>query len=256
LYEESIKMTADLPPHLVTQMDRARLMQERLIMQAMSDTEIIVAATLVGDSRRRAESLKAYVNQRYDEVLTTWVGAPSSPFEQLMLLESAAYAGTTEQLSPLLESIRQDWPADACFASAQFAAQDNSAKAAEHLLAGFKALRQQVWTRLPFLQSALSLVPPLTAANPKLASLFFDALEQPFPGGLADVTRMSTLVEISPLLSEDRQLKLVAMFEPNPPWMQAFLEFRVKVYQRTSHRLLRQADQDLQAYLKQAEDGQ
>lgn len=256
LFEESIKMTADLPPHLVTQVDRARLMQERLIMQAMSDTEIIVAATLVGDSRRRAESLKAYVNQRYDEVLTTWVGAPSSPFEQLMLLESAAYAGTTEQLSPLLESIRQDWPADAYFASAQFAVQDNSAKAAEHLLAGFKALRQQVWTRLPFLQSALSLVPPLTAANPELASLFFDALEQPFPGGLADVTRMSTLVEISPLLSEDRQLKLVAMFEPNPPWMQAFLEFRVKVYQRTSHRLLRQADQDLQAYLKQAEDGQ
>ncbi len=246
---KATEMKADVPLHLAAQVDRARLTQERLIMLAAGDTPIVIPSSLKGDARRRAEAVAAFVDQRHDEVLTTWTGAAGSPFEELMLLESAAYAGTSEQLQPLLAATRQDWPANALFASAQH---EPAEIAAEHLLAGFKALRQQVWTRLPFLQSALSLVPPLTAANPDLAPLFFEALAQPFPGGLGDVTRMSTLVEISPLLPENQQARLVAMFEPNPPWMQAFLEFRVKVYQRSAHPLTRRAEQDLQEFLRHA----
>lgn len=250
---KSIKIKTDVPPHLSEHVDRARLTLERLLMLAADGTPFTIPDSMKGDDRRRAEALAAFADQRHEDVLTTWTGTAGSPFEQLMLLESAAYAGTREQLQPLIEAVRQEWPADALFAAAQSAAQHGSAETAvEHLLAGFKSLRQQIWTRLPSLQSALSLVPPLTAANPDLASRFLDALKQPFPGGLGDVTRMSTLVEISPLLPENRQTELVAMFEPNPPWMQAFLEFRVKAYQRSAHPLANQAERDLQDFIRHA----
>lgn len=247
---QSTGMKADVPAHLAHQVDRARLTQERLIMLAADDSGFSIPLTVAGDDRRRAEALEAFSNQLPDEVLATWTGAPGSPFEQLMLLESASHSGTPYHLRPLLEAVRQDWPANALFASAQSAARHESAEAAvKHLLSGFAALRQQVWMRVPTLQSALSLVPALTAAHPEFAPLFLDALKQPFPGGLGDVSRMSTLVEISPLLPENRQTELVSLFEPNPPWMREFLEFRVKAYQRAAHPLARMAEQDLHEFL-------
>ena len=78
-------------------------------------------------------------------------------------------------------------------------------------------------------------------------------LQQPFPGGLAEPSRMSTLVEIIPLLSPAQQIEVLALFEPNPPWQRHFLEFRLKTYRAAVHALTAKAERDLQEFLLHAD---
>lgn len=249
----SVKAETDVPAHLVSQIDRHRIIHERLRMLAADGSTFSIPSELEGDDQHRAEALVAFARGNHEGVLAAWTGAASSPFEQLMLLESTAQAGTTEAMPPLLAAIRADWPADAHFAAALSAFRHESYDdAASHLLDGFKALRQQVWVRLPSVQTALSLVPPLVAANHDLAPAFMELLRQPFPGGLADPTRVNTLVEILPLLASAHQLEVLAMFEPHPPWQREFLEFRLKTYRASSHSFTPRAGQDLQEFLRHA----
>lgn len=247
----AIAMKADVPAHLASQLDRDRITYERLRMLAADGSTFSIPSDLEDDDQRRAEALVAFARGNPEGVLASWVGEPSSPFEQLMLLESTAHAGTAEQLPPFLNAVRADWPADAQFAAALSAFRHESYDdASSHLLDGFKALRQQVWVRLPAVQTALSLVPPLVAANRDLAPSFMEVLRQPFPGGLADPTRMNTLVEIIPLLSSEHQIEVLALFEPNPPWQREFLEFRLKTYRAASHPRMQPAERDLQEFLR------
>lgn len=250
----AIAAETDVPAHLVSQIDRTRLTYERLRMLAADGSTFSIPSDLEGDDQRRAEALVAFARGNHEGVLASWTGTPSSPFEHLMLLDSTAHAGTAEAMPPLLAAVRTDWPADAQFAAALSAFRHESYDdASSHLLGGFKALRQQVWVRLPSVQTALSLVPPLVAANRDLAAPFMELLRHSFPGGLADPTRMNTLVEIIPLLSPAHQLEVLAMFEPNPPWQRQFLEFRLKTYRASSHPRVLQAEHDLQEFLRHAD---
>lgn len=247
----AITTKTDVPAHLASQIDRDRITYERLRVLAADGSTFSIPDHLEGDDQRRAGSLAAFARGDHAGVLTSWTGAASSPFEQLMLLESTAQAGTAEAMPPLLAAVRTDWPADARFAAALSAFRHESHDdAASHLLDGFKALRQQTWTRLPSVQTALSLVPPLVAANHDLAPAFMELLRQPFPGGLADPTRLNTLVEIIPLLSPAHQLEVLAMFEPHPPWQRGFLEFRLKTYRTAPHPRAQQAEHDLREFLR------
>ena len=250
----AIEQETDVPAHLAVQIDRTRLTYERLCMLAADGTTSSIPAELEGDDQRRAEASTAYAKGQFDEVLAAWTGTPARPSEQLMLLESAARAGTAEQLTPYYEAVRKDWPADAHFAAALSAFRNESYDdATSHLLEGFKAVRPQVWVRLSSVQSALSLVPPLAANNRDLVPQFMALLQQPFPGGLAEPSRMSTLVEIIPLLSPEQQIEVLALFEPNPPWQRQFLEFRLKTYRAAGHARRAQAEHDLQEFLRHAD---
>jgi len=250
----AIAQETDLPAHLGAQIDRTRLTYERLRMLAADGANFSMLDELMGDDQHRAEAIAAFAKGNFDEVLNTWTGTPASPFEQLMLLESAAQAGTAEQLTPHYEAALKDWPADAHFAAALSAFRHESYDdATSHLLDGFKALRPQVWVRLSSVQTALSLVPPLAANNRDLVPQFMAALQQPFPGGLAEPSRMNTLVEIIPLLSSKQQIEVLSLFEPNPPWQRQFLEFRLKTYRAAAHALVPQAERDVQEFLRHAD---
>jgi hypothetical protein len=170
-----------------------------------------------------------------------------------MLLESTAQAGNADALPPLVSALRGEWPADASFWAALSAFRHEAYDdATAHLLDGFKSTRQQVWVRLSSMQTALSLVPPLVAANRDLAPSFMELLRHPFPGGLADPARLNTLVEIIPLLTAEHQLEVLALFEPNPPWQREFLEFRLKTYRAASHPRTQQAERDVEEFLRHA----
>jgi len=249
----AIATETDVPAHLVAEIDRNRITHERLRMLAADGSTFSIPSDLAGDDQRRAEALVAFARGNHESVIAAWTGAPSSPFEQLMLLESTAQAGPAEAMPPLVEAVRADWPADASFWAALSAFRHESYDdATAHLLDGFKSARQQVWVRLSSMQTALSLVPPLVAANRDLAPSFMELLRQPFPGGLADPARLNTLVEIIPLLSAAHQLEVLAMFEPHPPWQRAFLEFRLKTYRAASHPRTQQAERDVEEFLRHA----
>ncbi len=244
----------DMPAHLAAQIDRTRLTYERLRMLAADGATSSIPSNLDGDDQRRANAVAAFAKGNFAEVLTSWAGAPASPFEQLMLLESTAQAGTAEQLPPYTAAVRQDWPADTHFAAALSAFRHESYDdAASQLLDGFKDMRSQVWVRLSSVQTALSLVPPLAANSRDLVPQFMAALQQPFPGGLAEPSRLNTLIQIITLLSPAQQIEVLSEFEPNPPWQRQFLEFRLKTYRTASHALTLQAERDLQEFLRHAD---
>lgn len=250
----AIEKDLDVPAHLSAQIDRTRLTYERLRMLAADGASFDMLDLLSGDDQRRAEAVAAFAKGDFATVLSAWTGTPASPFEQLMLLESTAQAGTAEQLPPYLAATRQDWPADARFAAALSAFRHESYDdAASQLRDGFKALRPQVWVRLSSVQTALSLVPPLAANNRDLVPQFMAALQQPFPGGLAEPSRQNTLIQIITLLSPAQQIEVLSEFEPNPPWQRQFLEFRAKTYRSASHALAAQAERDLQEFLRHAD---
>lgn len=250
----AIEQDLDVPAHLAPQVDRTRLTYERLRMLAADGASFDMLDLLSGDDQRRAEAADAFAKGDYATVLSAWTGTPSSPGEQLMLLESAAQAGTAEQLQPHLAALRQDWPADAHFAAALSAFRSEAYDdAAARLLDGFKALRPQVWVRLSSVQTALSLVPPLAANNRDLVPQFMAVLDKPFPGGLAEPSRLNTLIQIIPLLTPAQQIEVLSEFEPNPPWQRQFLEFRTKIYRAVAHPLALQAERDLQEFLRHAD---
>ncbi len=250
----AIEQETDAPAHLADQIDHTRLTYERLRMLAVDGASYAMLDNLTGEDQRRAEAVAAFAKGDFNEVLATWVGTPASPFEQLMLLESTAQAGTAEQLPPCLAAVRQDWPADAAFAAALSAfRQESYDDAASHLLDGFKAMPSQVWVRPSSVQTALSLVPPLAANNRDLVPQFMTALQQPFPGGLAEPSRMNTLIQIITLLTEAQKIEVMSRFEPNPPWQRQFLEFRLKTYRSARHALVPQAERDLQEFLLHAD---
>jgi spermidine synthase len=250
----AIEQETDVPAHLAAQFDRTRLTYERLRMLAADGASFAMLDDLNGDDQRRAEAVAAFAKGNFNEALDSWVGTPASPFEQLMLLESAAQAGTAEQLPPYLAAVRQDWPADAHFADALSAFRKESYDdAASRLLDGFKAMRSQVWVRLSSVQAALSLVPPLAANNRDLVPQFMAVIQEPFPGGLAEPSRMNTLTQIITLLSEAQQIEVLSCFEPNPPWQRQFLEFRLKTYRAAAHARTPKAEHDLQEFLRHAD---
>ncbi|WP_395740177.1 fused MFS/spermidine synthase [Prosthecobacter sp.] len=250
----AMEQNMDMPVHLATQLSLVQLSYERLRMLAADGSTASIPNELEGDYQRRVDAVTAFFKGDFKGVLDSWTGKAESPFEHLMLMEAAAQAGTAEQLKPHLEALRQDWPADAHFASAVSAFQEQSYDdATSHLLDGFKALRPQVWVRLSSVQTALSLVPPLAANNRDLVPQFVAVLKQPFPGGLAEPSRLNTLIQIITLLSDAEKIEVLSLFEPNPPWQRQFLEFRAKTYRAAKHTRAEQAEHDVQEFLQHAD---
>ncbi|MCX5899472.1 MAG: fused MFS/spermidine synthase, partial [Proteobacteria bacterium] len=250
----AMDMKADVPALLIDQVDRVRLQKERTLILAAEGVRFNFPWELQGDDRRRANAVAAFVEQRYGDVLTLWTEKADSLMEQMMLMESVAKAGTPDQLWPLLEPVRKDWPADASFAAAQAVARHGSPDdAVRYLREGFTALRTQIWCRNPSVEKALSLVSSLTAAKPENAALFLGLLREPFPAGRMEENRKGALVAICHHLPADQAAEVLAMFEPAPRWTRRFLGFRRDVYRRAGDPRTGQAERDLQDFLSHAD---
>jgi len=253
LLADAMEHNADVPTHLVNQVNRSRLQLERLLMWAGERTAADPLPGLLGDDLRRAVAVRAYVEERFTDVLSSWVGKPGSPMEQLLLLESAAASGTPGQVLPLVELVARDWPADALVAAALSAWRQNQpAQATAHLQQAFSALRTQVWSRPRAVESGLALAARLAQGNPRRAKLLVEPLRRPFPGGAAESTRVKTLAEIALSLPANQQSAIVAIFEPYPIWTRPFLVFRASAYQRTGDLRAAKAAADLREFDRNA----
>lgn len=248
---------ADLPEQLETSLDRSRIEYERVLMLAANRIRFTVPEALHGEGRARAEAVAAFVEQRYPAVLGGWVGEPRSPMERLLLLESVARAGSEEELRPLLAATVERWPADARFAAALAAARRGAPEAAvEHLVEGFAALRQQVWIRPEVIEAALGMVGPLATERGSGAAVrLFEALARPFPAGNAEIWRMNALTALGPQLPPGRRHEVAALFEPHPPWLREFLEFRLAAYREILDPRAAAAEADLREFLSNADPG-
>lgn len=75
---------------------------------------------------------------------------------------------------------------------------------------------------------------------------------EPFPAGLGGRARMQALAALGKALPLRRQLELVSMFEPHPPWNRSFLEFRAEVLRRMQAPGLAAAEADLAEFRSRA----
>jgi len=253
LLADAMGLHADVPLHLVNQVDRSRLQLERLLIWAKRGAGADSLPGLQGDDLRRAGAVQAFVEERFSDVLSSWVGKPGGPMEQLLLLESAAASGTQDQVLPLAELVARDWPTDALFAAALSAwRHDQPAQATAHLQEAFSALQTQVWSRPRAVEAGLALAARLAQGNPLRARLLVEPLLRPFPGGAAESTRVKTLAEIALSLPANQQSAIVAIFEPYPIWTRPFLVFRASAYQRTGDLRAAKAAADLREFDRNA----
>ncbi len=250
----ALAANADVPAHLVGQVDARRIQLERLLMLAADDTGFVVPPELVGDDRRRAEAVLAFVDRRYADVVRLWPGEPNGPMAALVLLESAARTAAPEDVRPRIGPLVDDWPADARFAAAETAARNGAPDTAvEHLVEGFAALRGQVWSREASAESALALAVRLAAGQPDHARALLEPLREPFPGGLAEPARRDALAAIGPHLPPELQLEVATRFDPYPAWNRTFLEFRRDALSRAGDPRADAAARDVEAFIRHAD---
>jgi hypothetical protein len=252
LLSQASALNADLPAHLAGDVDHHRVQMERLLMWASQNVGTKQMPGIEGDDRRRADAILAFVEKRYHDTLSSWVGPSMSVMAQLLLLESAAAAGLPDPA--LLEQVSRNWPADARFAEAESAWRHSSPVAAVNSLReAFTELRKQIWSRPQAVEKGLALAAQVANGSPERAQLFLELLREPFPGGLAETNRMRALAEIGANMAPRRQATVAAMFEPYPVWTRPFLQFRASAYRAASDVRAAKAAADLRDFDRHAD---
>jgi len=243
-----------LPEQLVGKLDISKVDEQRLLFFAGRLQKFAIPQSVQGETRDRALAIQAYISADYATVLRNWKGEMDSPMARLMMAEAVAYAGTSDQANPVIETIKHDWPVDAELTAALVAARNNLAEmAVDHLRNAFTACRQNPWVRPRLLDTGMELAQKLASLAPAPAQMMFDALAQPLGGGLWELPRAELRAALARNLPAPEQLQAVTDCEPYVPWSRDFLQFRLSVYLAAKSPRAQAAARDLAEYLRHAD---
>ncbi len=74
----------------------------------------------------------------------------------------------------------------------------------------------------------------------------------PFSVNILDDFRLNVLLEISAMIDFKHGAAAVRLFEPNIPWNEKFLRYRLRCYEEMLDPIAGQANKDLNAFLNDA----
>jgi len=253
LLRVALHQKLECPAHLRSQLDPARLLEERFLWCALARTAFAVPEDLRGDAQARAESILASIQGDYPAVLRLWRGEPTSLMARLLLVEAAGRAGLPDQARPMLAWIERDWVAEARFAAARVAWRHGAPAAAiEHLKLALTALRSHPWISDRVTKDGLAFAVELGQTNPEAAAAFFAQLAQPFAVAAVDAERLEARLALSRWLTPRERVLAADGFGRHPPWTRSFLEFRRDAYRDAGDPRLGQAQRELDQFLGQA----
>eukprot|EP00456_Euglypha_rotunda_P006567 TRINITY_DN1113_c0_g1_i3.p1 TRINITY_DN1113_c0_g1~~TRINITY_DN1113_c0_g1_i3.p1 ORF type:complete len:202 (-),score=47.14 TRINITY_DN1113_c0_g1_i3:382-987(-) len=122
----------------------------------------------------------------------------------------------------------------------------------DYMANAFVKLRQNPWPSVTIREAGLDAAIEAAAAKPEHTDVLLNALAEPFQLLVSDESRRDTACLISGLRRPKVSAQLIETYEPHIPWTKRFLALRKQVYEQTHHHLQRQADLDLQTFLKNA----
>jgi predicted O-methyltransferase YrrM len=177
----------------------------------------------------------------------TW--KPAAPLEQVMAAFCFADAGDNRALV-FLPEIDGIWPAAAATIRARLTlAQRGPAQALDPLAVAFASFRTDPWSPTFIVKAAMEMGSQIAEKHPELAERVFDLFDQPFSVRLQDKARLSMLMNVAMAIDFRHAEKVFPQFEPNVPWTQSILEYRLACYKATGNPLAAQAREDLDRYM-------
>jgi hypothetical protein len=123
------------------------------------------------------------------------------------------------------------------------------ARATNALEAAYTGLRAAPWVEKGIVERSFPLAQALASQSAPSASRLFQALNQPFVLRLLDHGRLLLALDIASRLPGDECLRVLAELEPNVPWQQAFLDKRLRCYERRGHPRKAEALADVREFL-------
>lgn len=192
----------------------------------------------------------AWVEQEPQRVVSEWAKQskpPTSPVEWMMLADSYAVLGDTEQAEPLIEQLARVQPIEADVITAKLRwAEGKPREAWAALKRALVAYRETPWPERRLMKTAIRLVLELIGAERALAEDAQDVLKHPFAVSLHNELRIGARIDVALYLKDGAACaEALSELEPYPVWRWKSLAARRACYELTNHPLLDQANDDL-----------
>lgn len=201
--------------------------------------------------RNRTLAHAHHVNNSIPSALRIWEDAPlETPLEIAMAAHAYAGAGDDRALR-MAEELETFRFADAAGVRAHyFWRAGNWAAAVEHLNTFFQRYRETPWTTSFIAGQALMTAKHIGVNDKGLAPEILEAIGEPFAVDALQRERMLAALDIAYTIDITRAVPYFEYFEPDPPWLEAFLERRYAAYAKADHPFTDRAQRDLAAFLR------
>jgi spermidine synthase len=177
--------------------------------------------------------------------------APQSPYELTVVAQALADGGD-EAAEVFIEALSADEPVAAdCLRGRLRARQGRLDEAVAFLEAAFHGAREDPWTDVRALTSALTLAPELGATSPERAERLRKALDRPLALYAFDDLRLRIVAELASRTELNADcVALADSVGPQVPWSPEWLQFRVLCFEAARDARLPSARAELQRFVR------
>jgi hypothetical protein len=207
------------------------------------------------EQARQAAAMQYFANNSVENARLSWLqqqppGPPRDPTEMAMLADIAAAAASDAAL-PYIDRLRASHPgeADALLATLRLR-QLKLTEAAAAVEAALVWFRTDAWSLQAYMERTVQVAQILASRDQTLARRMFDALGQPFAVHAIEDARLAARAQLARQV-DFRGLcgTVIGELEPNAPWSESFLRFRLDCYQATGSPLAALAARDVNEFL-------
>jgi hypothetical protein len=240
--------------------------QGKVDWEAVEDFRQVAAAVCADGSplpphptaaqKARAEVFRHYWHAETAATVAAWERAGYAPvFPTEVSVLSLCYADVgSEKARPLLDRLRKFQPVEADIIEAYFHARRKQyGPAAASLCRSLIGLRQDPWVLSHVVELVFPTALDIAAHDRSQAARLCAALDQPFALRLCQDDRQITMAAIAQMLGPRVYAESLAGLEPYVPWQEQLLKQRATVYRAIHHPLAEAAEEEWQAFLRDAE---
>jgi hypothetical protein len=204
--------------------------------------------------KSRLEMLGKWQAAEFQDALAQWnyLGRESPlqsiPVERLALAEMLAFQADPAVLEPSLKAIERDQPTLAeALRGVAFSRIGRNKQAGEMLTHALLSYRSDPWPIPAQMARVLAHLQMKAAEDREQVPQWLAALAQPFAVYVNETARERTRINIAYALGADQPscLSLFGELEPNMPWLETLLDFRLACYTAHKHPLRQRAELDL-----------
>lgn len=228
---------------------------QRVALYSANESSAPVLPFFTPDQRQRAGAQQAFQDGNLPIALRIWRQSAREPSDlaELTLVAEALAELKDDAALPYIERIRGYLPGEADAVLARLLLRKGQIpEAAKALEASFRAYQSDPWPAYKVMRRALFLAIEMSRIAPELAPRFLEILKTPFSVGMMRQQRESTLIALSEQLGFGPHcVDIAKSLEPDVPWQQPVLVWRLNCYRLNGSPLAAQALDDLNQFLKQ-----
>ncbi|HKD36154.1 MAG TPA: fused MFS/spermidine synthase [Pirellulales bacterium] len=252
LYRQSVKLGDQRPSMSSGAVNWRLVLANRQWEAAVRDDAKPSGEDLALEEAPGDKVLDRYIARDAQGILSEW--DKNSSHGQVCLTELAVIAHLSAEAGSyradsLIEELGKEKPTEAEALRGILALrQGRVGEAGERLQSTFERLHADPWVLDHILTKTYAAAIRCAKADPRLAPQLLRAVKEPFPVALSDEERRGAACVIAEQVSPAAVANVVESFEPHVPWSKRFLDYRLKAYRDSGHRLTDQARRDVREF--------